>query len=142
MNIAMLHFSALQCITVEGGTVPPRYSTQAVKPDIVMIDNVASSHTHGASLTLVEVTIPWDSVEAIEAAETRKKARYADLVNEVSEKAKVELVTIEIGVRGLISAANKRKLTHLCRKWKIREISAVMSTLSRIAHQAGLGAEE
>ena len=94
-----------------------------------MIDKTES----GDQIVLIEVTIPWDSIESIEAAQKRKKERYADLVREISAEHRIELITLEVGTRGFISTDNKQKLISLCRKWKIKKMSAVLATTARLA---------
>ena len=75
----------------------------------------------------------FDYEEAVTAAEKRKVARYSNLVREISDTAGVELATLEIGVRGLITQCNKSKLTHICNKLKIRKISEILTTVSKLA---------
>ena len=122
-------FADLDSFRTHGGTIPPEFSTQDSKPDLVLVDR-SSPRT---AITLIELTIPWDSEEAVTAAEKRKVARYSDLVREISDKARVELVTLEIGARWLITQQNKSKLTHICNKWKVRKISAILTTVSKLA---------
>ena len=84
-------------------------------------------------ITLMELTVLWDTETSIKAAEERKKLRYADLTRELNSVIKTELITVEVGARGLITPANKAKITHLCNLGKVRKVSAVLQTVSKLA---------
>ncbi len=91
-------------------TVPVDIAVTNQKPDMVIIDNVGN-------VTLVELTVPFES--NIIQAEERKKQRYEGLLNEITSNGHpTELITIEIGSRGLICKANADKLFKLTKKVK------------------------
>ena len=64
---------------------------------------------------LVELTVPFDTVEGIERARERKSERYAALASDISEQGlKCHLHTLEIGTRGYISPRNRGTITQDC----------------------------
>ena len=96
-------YADIDSYRVQGGTIPPQYSTQAQTPDLVLVDRTGEKDR----ITVVELTIPWDSEESFTAAEDRKTAKYAGLIRELNVESRTELITLEIGTRGLISTRNK-----------------------------------
>ena len=77
--------------------------------------------------------IPWDTEVAVQVAEDRKITCYSELILELYEQSKVELITLEIRTRGFISVSNKTKITKICNIIKIKKIAAVNTTMSRLA---------
>ena len=67
-------------------------------------------------IQLVELTVPFDTVEGIERAKQRKSERYAALASDIREQGlKCHLHTLEIGTRGYISPRNRGTINHLCK---------------------------
>ena len=91
-------------------TVPVDITVTNQKPDMVIIDN-------SGNITIMELTVPFET--NIIQAEERKKQRYQGLLDEITNKGhSAELITIEIGSRGLICRANSEKLFKLTKKVK------------------------
>ena len=91
-------------------TVPVDIVVTNQKPDMVIIDNLGN-------VTLMELTVPFET-NIIQAAE-RKSQRYEGLLSEINSNGhSAELITIEIGSRGLICSANADKLFKLTKKVK------------------------
>ncbi len=91
-------------------TVPVDITVTNQKPDMVIIDN-------SGKVTIMELTIPFES--NIIQAEQRKRQRYEGLLDEIINKGHpAELITVEIGSRGLICKANSDKLLKLTKSIK------------------------
>ena len=76
-------------------TVPPSVISTSARPDIFIIQ--------GNLVTILELTVPWNSSSSIENARVRKqaKASYQFLASDLHAKGfKVNLLTIEIGCLG------------------------------------------
>ena len=82
---------------------------------------------------MIELTCPWDTKENIEKARNRKIMRYSDPNNDLNLIGKSEVITLEIGTRGLINKDNKSRLTHICKMFQISKIHDFISTTSRLA---------
>ena len=75
----------------------------SLRPDLVMWSEARRT------VLLVELTVPWE--EGIEAANERKRAKYADLAAECKE-AGWEAITcpVEVGCRGFVGSSTARLL--------------------------------
>ena len=114
---------------VNGGTVPHIYSLQDKKPDLVLVDDSLPKH----KIILVELTIPWDAIENQMAAENRKIERYQSLQSEINSSHDCKLITVEVGARGFITSENKTKIKNILTATNVKKISAVTTTLSKLA---------
>ena len=88
-------------------TVPSDIIITNQRPDLVILNRKDSS------ITLVELTIPFET--NIQQAQERKVARYDTLIQDINDSSnvKAQLITIEIGSRGLISKSNVTKVIKL-----------------------------
>ena len=99
---------------------PPMICATSQRPDIVIWSSMART------VIIIELTCPAE--EGIQAAAIRKESRYASLLAQIEETKSWsgQLLTIEIGARGLVSsrvfndfrklglsAANSRILCHM-----------------------------
>ncbi len=109
-------------------TVPVDIAITNQKPDMVIVDNAGK-------VTIMELTVPFES--NIVHAEERKRQRYEQLVNNIKDNGHpVDLITIEIGSRGLICKANSDKLLKLVksvRKPNAKEFRAFKSDITKVA---------
>jgi hypothetical protein len=86
---------------------------QAQRPDLVIVDLSVYGRFR---IALVDLTCPWD-MDAKRAKE-RKTARYADLMEELSNQGwDCSLYLIEVGARGHIVKSVKDRLRSLFRAW-------------------------
>ena len=105
------------------------------RPDLVILDKRKTQ----TEIHLVELTIPFDTVEGIERAKERKSERYAALATDIREQGlKCHLHTLEIGTRGYISPRNRGTITHLCKIAGERKVKEVLGNCSK---QALLGSK-
>lgn len=74
---------------------PPAIFATSERPDIIIWSNSTRK------VLIVELTCPAE--QGIEAAEIRKKTRYANLIENISARWKADLMTIEVGARGLVA---------------------------------------
>ena len=115
--------SDLEGWKVGGGSIPPEIVVTSQRPDLVILDKRKTQ----TEIHLVELTVPFDTVEGIERARERKSERYAALASNISEQGlKCHLHTLEIGTRGYISPRNRRTITHLCKiagERKVKEVN-------------------
>ena len=96
--------------------------------------NTFSNYDH-----LVELTVPFDTVEGIEKARARKSEKYTALASDIKELGLIcHLHTLEIGTRGYISPRNRGTITHLCKLAGERKVKEVLSNCSK---QALLGSK-
>ena len=115
---------------INGVTLPPDVAMTAQKPDLVIINRKASP----PEVILVELTIPWDTSANMGAALQRKTARYEDLQTSIEGNGfKCSNLPLEIGTRGLINAKNKSLLAHLCNIMKVKKVSKVIQSCSKLA---------
>ena len=107
-----------------GGTIPPNLMVTEQRPDIVI-------HSP-EGITLVELTVPFDTERAIADARLRKRSRYNQLECDFSDiGVKCESIYVEIGARGLITKDNKSALTYLARKLGISKVSNFIAMSGR-----------
>ena len=128
-------YSDLEGWKTGGGSIPPEIIVTAQRPDLVILDKRKTK----TEIHLVELTVPFDTVEGIEKAKARKSEKYTALASDISEKGlKCQLHTLEIGTRGYISPRNRGTITHLC---KIAGEKKVKEVLSNCSKQALLGSK-
>ena len=128
-------YSDLEGWKVGGGSIPPDIIVTAQRPDLVILDKRRTP----TEIHLVELTIPFDTIEGIERAKERKSERYAALATDIREQGlKCHLHTLEIGTRGYISPRNRGTITHLCKIAGERKVKEVLGNCSK---QALLGSK-
>ena len=75
----------------------------SLRPDLVMWSEVCKT------VLLVELTVPWES--GVEAANERKRAKYADLVADCREAGwRTIMWPVEVGCRGFVGSSMARLL--------------------------------
>ena len=127
--------SDLEGCKVGGGSIPPEIIVTSQRPDLVILDKRKTQ----TEIHLVELTVPFDTIEGIERARERKSERYAALASDIREQGlKCHLHTLEIGTRGYISPRNRGTITHLCKIAGERKVKEVLSNCSK---QALLGSK-
>ena len=100
----------------------------AQKPDLVIISRKAKE------VKLIELTVPWDTSDNMQAATTRKAERYKELTITIQGNGfKCANIPIEVGTRGFISTKNKNILTQLCHGLRITKVSSVVKNCSKLA---------
>merc|ERR1719319_3544 len=115
---------------VSGGTVPPELVLTEQVPDLVIIDRP----TTPVRVVLVELTVPWDSSNTIQAAYERKTARYERLEEDLRlEGYDSSNLPLEVGCRGVVTARNLGVLSNLCTMVGIRSMKRLRANLGRIA---------
>ena len=123
-------YADLEGKRINGVTIPPDVAMTAQKPDLVIINRKANP----PEVTLVELTVPWDSSANMGAALQRKTDRYNDLKTTIEGNGfKCSNLPLEIGTRGFINARNKSLLTHLCNTMKVKKVSQVTKMCSKLA---------
>ena len=85
-----------------GGTVPPHILVTAMKPDIVIINELSQE------VVVFELTCPWDS--NIARSHNLKSEKYAPLVMDLSQRFVVSFYPIEISARGQVTKENRARL--------------------------------
>ena len=109
-------------------TVPVEIAVTNQKPDMVIIDS-------GGKITIMELTVPFES--NIIQAEERKRQRYERLLSDIKNNGhNAELITLEIGSRGLICKENSAKLLKLVkrvRKPNGKEFRTFKNDISKVA---------
>lgn len=93
----------------------------SLRPDLIMWSEPCKT------ILLVELTVPWE--EGMEAANERKRAKYADLVEDCREAGwKATMCPVEVGCRGFVGSSTVRLLHDMgctgagCRK-AIKELA-------------------
>ena len=123
-------YADLEGKRINGVTIPPDVAMTAQKPDLVIINRKSNP----PEVTLVELTVPWDSSANMGAALQRKTERYNDLKITIEGNGfKCSNLPLEIGTRGFINLRNKSLLTHLCNIMKVKKVSQVTKMCSKLA---------
>ena len=121
-------FADLEGLRVNGVTVPPDLALTAQKPDLVIIKRGTKE------VFLVELTVPWDCSSNMAAAVQRKSERYQGLASAIEENGfKCFNTPLEIGTRGVINSRNRAVLNRLCLAMKVKKISNLITTCSKLA---------
>ena len=111
-------------------TIPPDVAMTGQKPDLVIINRKAEP----PEVRLVELTVPWDTRSNIDGALKRKMERYEELTNTIKGNGfKCFNLPLEVGTRGLITARNRGVLTTLCHTMKLKKITKVTRSCSKLA---------
>ena len=83
---------------------------------------------------LVELTVPWDTVTNMTAAQNRKTERYKELATTIAGNGfKCLNIPLEIGTRGVVNTRNRGVLTQLCHSVKVSKVSSVIKNCSKLA---------
>ena len=121
-------YADLEDCKINGGTVPPDICLTGSRPDLVLIDR------KNKKVTLLELTITWDTVANTDAARDRKQARYTFLTEDIEEKGfSCHNSPLEIGTRGYISPRNKSTLMYLAHICKVRKPHNFLKTIGKIS---------
>ena len=130
--------SDLEGWKVGGGSIPPEIVVTSQRLDLVILDKRKTQ----TEIHLVELTVPFDTIEGIERAREREKvsAMLPWPPTSVSRaSSQVPPPTLEIGTRGYISPRNRGTITHLCKIAGERKVKEVLSNCSK---KALLGSKE
>ena len=71
-----------------GGTIPPNVLVTALKPDIVIVNELSEE------VVVFELTCPWDT--NIDRSHRYKSEKYAPLVNDLSNRHLVSFFSVEV----------------------------------------------
>ena len=85
-----------------GGSIPPHVLVTNLRPDIFIFNESTRE------VIIFELTCPWDS--NIARSHTYKEEKYAPLVADLSHFYKTFLFSVEVSVRGQVTAENKKRL--------------------------------
>ena len=85
-----------------GGSIPPNILVTNLRPDIFIINKSSRQ------AVVFELTCPWDS--NIIRSHNFKEEKYAPLVADLSERFRTYLFSVEVSVRGQVTAVNKKRL--------------------------------
>jgi hypothetical protein len=108
-------------------TIPANITITGLKPDLVLINRKSIPK----EVTLVELSVPWESPQGLENARVRKVQRYEDLSEDIeSQGFKCNSLQLEVGVRGYI---NKGVLTHVSKLMKVMKIKDFTQKCSKLA---------
>ena len=111
-----------------GGSIPPNILVTNLRPDIFIINETSRQ------AVVFELTCPWDS--NIIRSHDFKEEKYAPLVADLSERFRTYLFSVEVSVRGQVTAVNKKRLKafvyRVCDEPKI-VFKSLVSTISKVA---------
>ena len=91
-----------------GGTIPPHILVTALKPDLVIVNELSQE------IIVFELTCPWDS--NIARSHNFKTEKYAPLIADLSCTRIVSFFAVEISARGQISKENRSRLKSFVQK--------------------------
>ena len=114
---------------INGSTLPPNIAVTSSRPDIVIIDN--STRT----VYLFELTVCFENQNNFEAANLRKRERYAGLAEDIRARGfKCCNIPFEVGSRGHLTVSNRASLAtmHSICKPKTK-FSQFMKNISKIS---------
>ena len=112
-----------------GGTIPPNVLVTALKPDIVIVNELSEV------VVVFELTCPWDT--NIDRSHRYKSEKYSPLVNDLSHRHVVSFFSIEISARGQITKNNQSRLKSFVHKC-CDSTPSVSKSLIRISSKAAL----
>ena len=123
-------YADLEGCRVNGVTIAAKITITGLKHDVVLIKRSSSPQ----EVTLIELTVPWESSQGLENARIRKDQRYEDLSDNIENLGfKCNSLQLEVGVRGFINTRNKGVLTHIAKLLKIKKIKDFMKKCSKLA---------
>ena len=100
-------YADLEGHKVNGGSIPPNIMVTSSRPDLVVID----SSTQPPTVYLFELTICFEKVGSMEAANQRKYNRYTALSTDIADAGySCKNIPFEVGSRGHLSLENKSRL--------------------------------
>ena len=85
-----------------GGTVPPHVLVTAMKPDIVVVNELSQE------VIVFELTCPWDTY--IARSHAHKSEKYAPLVADLSQRFIVSFYPVEVSARGQVTKENRARI--------------------------------
>ena len=112
-----------------GGTIPPHILVTNLKPDVFIVNEVSRE------VVIFELTCPWDT--NVERSHVFKEEKYASLVTDLSRNFSVFQFSVEISVRGQITAANKARLKSFSFRC-CRDAKMVTKSLLKVTSKAAL----
>ena len=109
-------------------SVPPNIIVTNLKPDLFIVNESTGV------VVIFELTCPWDA--NIERSHAYKEQKYSHLVEDLSQRYKTYLFSVEISVRGQVSKDNKKRLKafsyHVCTEPK-KVFKAIVPVCSKVA---------
>lgn len=102
---------------------PPNILSTPERPDIILWSNSARK------VLIVELTCPAE--QGIEAAEIRKKSRYANLIGNIPASWAADILTIEVGARGFVALSTVSFLKKI--GFDNRTINTIIKAVSNTA---------
>ena len=100
------------------------------RPDIVIVDKSNGQQ----KITIVELTVGWDSESSFRAANERKMERYSRLAEDLREAGfPTTVMPLELGCRGVLDRSNAANLEVLLNQLGIRSFKKVRSDLGKLA---------
>ena len=113
-----------------GGTIPPDILVTAEKPDIVIINRQPQDNEK--FISIIELTVPWE--ERLEISRELKTNKYTSLINDLKEAGfSVDFIPLEVGVRGIITKANKSSIKKIHQFTRDIKLSSFTSLISKKA---------
>ena len=123
-------FADLPGHQINGGTVSPSLALTEQRPDIVIVDKSNGQQ----KITIVELTVGWDSESSFRAANERKMERYSRLAEDLREAGfPTTVMPLELGCRGVLDRSNAANLEVLLNQLGIRSFKKVRSDLGKLA---------
>ena len=120
----------IEGLKVNGGTMPPEIALTSKKPDLVIVDR----RSNPVTITLLELTVPWDSTTNFDSAYNRKRTRYEYLANDIESKGyKCNNLPWEIGCRGVVNGRNRSLFFTLCNIFNIRNGKSLLKSIGKVA---------
>ena len=111
-----------------GGSIPPNVLTTNLRPDLFIVNETS------LEAVIFELTCPWDS--NIAQSHSYKEEKYAPLVADMSRHFRTYLFSVEVSVRGQVTAENKKRLKafvyRVCNEPKV-VFRAIVPTISKVA---------
>ena len=108
--------------------IPPHILTTNLRPDLFIVNETSRE------AVIFELTCPWDS--NITRSHTYKEEKYAPLVADMSQRFKTYLFSVEVSVRGQVTAENKKRLKafiyRVCDEPKV-VFKSIVTTVSKVA---------
>ena len=112
-----------------GGTIPPHILVTALKPDIVIVNEMSQE------VVVFELTCPWDT--NIARSHSFKSEKYAPLVADLSRTRVASFYSIEVSARGQVTKENNSRLKSFLLKC-CSDSRAVSKKITNIASKAAL----
>ena len=129
-SLGLEAYTDLESCRVNYVTIPANITITGLKPDLVLINRKSIPK----EVTLVELTVPWESPQGLENARFRKVQQYGDLSENIeSQGFKCNSLQLEVWVRGYINTRNKGVLTHVSKMMKVMKIKDFTQKCSKLA---------